>query len=145
MYETILVPTDGSDAAERALDPALALAAPNATVHLLSVIDTADLGLTTPTDADLDEIRSGIRVTSERAVERLAERAREAGHTAETEVRVGVPHEVVRAVADERGVDLVAMGSHGRTGLAHALLGSTTERVLRRSAVPVLVVRDRDD
>lgn len=144
MYETILVPTDGSDAAERALDPALTLAAPGATVHVLSVVDAADLGLTTPTDADLEEIRSGIRTASERAVERLAERARAAGVAAETDVRVGVPHEVVRAVADERGVDLVAMGTHGRSGLAHALLGSTTERVLRRSSVPVLVVGGTD-
>ena len=55
----------------------------------------------------------------------------------------GTPHEAIATVAAQDGADLIVMGTHGRTGLSHLLLGSVAERVLRTSPVPVLTVRTR--
>jgi len=56
-------------------------------------------------------------------------------------VRSGVTHEVVSKVATDLGASLIVMATHGRKGIGHAILGSVTERVLRESPCPVLVVR----
>lgn len=145
MYATILVPTDGSAPATAAAEHALDLAAATgAAVHLLSVVDTADLGLTTPPDIELEEVRSSIRSAAERAVADLADRADERGIGATTAIRVGDPSQEILDAGEAMGADLVVMGTHGRTGLAHVLLGSTAERVVRRATVPVLTVRDSE-
>jgi nucleotide-binding universal stress UspA family protein len=64
------------------------------------------------------------------------------GQTAdvELEVSLGVPHAEIVRLATEREVDLIVMATHGRGFISHAVMGSTTERVLRRSPCPVLVV-----
>jgi nucleotide-binding universal stress UspA family protein len=59
-------------------------------------------------------------------------------------IRFGNPVDEILKVIDEHRVDLVAMGTHGRTGLAHLLVGSVAERVVRTSKVPVLTVRHPD-
>lgn len=143
MYDTVLVPTDGSApatvAAEHALDLAAATGAP---VHPLSVVDATDLGLTTTADLELEEVRSSARSAAEQAVADLADRADERGVAATTAVRVGDPPREILDASETMEADLVVMGTHGRTGLAHVLLGSTAERVVRRATVPVLTVRD---
>jgi len=62
----------------------------------------------------------------------------------ETAHRLGTPYEEIIKVARERGVDLIIIATHGYTGLEHFLLGSTTERVVRVSPCPVLVVRQEE-
>jgi nucleotide-binding universal stress UspA family protein len=141
MHDAIVVPTDGSDSARRAVDHAVDLAARSgATVHAVSVVDATKLGPFTPSDVAVSEIRSSLRSAAVDATESVARRCREAGVECVTAVRVGVPHETIVAYADEVGADLVAMGTHGRTGLPRAMLGSVTERVVRTSDVPVLTV-----
>jgi nucleotide-binding universal stress UspA family protein len=85
-------------------------------------------------------------------LEQLRERAREnlqqaqsglGGVASTTELREGTPHDVILAVAKERQADLIVMGTEGHTGLTHALLGSTAERVVRLAACPVLTVRGK--
>ncbi|AXG10681.1 universal stress protein [Haloplanus rubicundus] len=115
--DEILIATDGSDGAERASAHAVAIAAASgARLHVLTVGD------------DDAPARS------------LAARAREAGVDATVAVRTGRPHEAILDYADEAGVDLVTLGSHGRTGVERVLLGSVAERVLRAATTPVLVV-----
>jgi nucleotide-binding universal stress UspA family protein len=139
MYDDILVPTDGSEHATAALREALELADEyGATLHVLSVVDSRDLGLTTP--ADVEALREGHRETSERAVEAALDAASEAGVPTTSTLEVGLPHARILEYADEADVDLVVMGTHGRSGLRRAVLGSVTERVLRASAAPVLTV-----
>lgn len=58
-----------------------------------------------------------------------------------TETVIGIPFEVIIGKAESVGADLIVMGTHGRTGLEHVIVGSTAERVVRRSAIPVLTVR----
>ncbi|KAB1191997.1 universal stress protein [Haloferax sp. MBLA0076] len=143
MYDSVLVPTDGSArslaAARRAIDIADTY---DATIRVLSVIDSSDLGLWTAADVPVERVQASLRDAAEMAVEEIASLADDAGLPCETAVRIGVPHREILDYAEEVGADLVVMATHGRTGLEHAILGSTTERVVRLSEVPVLTVRE---
>ncbi|MFC7078644.1 universal stress protein [Haloarcula halophila] len=144
MYDTILVPTDGSDHALRAAAHALALAdAFDATVHVLTVVDV---------DAAAGPINAG-GVTDD-YVERLRERGREsidaiealtAAESVEGHVVEGSPSDAILDFVESRDIDLVSMGTHGRTGVRRFVAGSVTEDVVRQSPVPVLTVRAQDD
>ena len=141
MYETILVPTDGSTQSDAALDHAVALARHhNATVHVIYVADTNRDSLTAQGSEVVDALElEGDRITSE-AVERV-----KPGVDVVDTVEAGDPVETILDYATSVGADLVVMGTHGRRGLDRYLLGSTTERVVRRASVPVLTVRERDE
>jgi nucleotide-binding universal stress UspA family protein len=64
--------------------------------------------------------------------------------TTNWEMRVGIPFKVIIETASENAVDMIIMGTHGRTGIAHVVLGSTAERVMRKAGRPVLTVPWRD-
>jgi nucleotide-binding universal stress UspA family protein len=139
MYDRILIPTDGSESAEAAVDHALDLATRyDATLHVLYVVDVAAFG---DLPHDTSVVVEGFEEVGAAAVERVADRAREMGIPVETSVRRGSPEEVLLAYVESEGIDLVAMGTHGRRGLGRLVLGSVTERVVRRSPVPVVTVR----
>lgn len=139
-YENVLVPTDGSDyalaAADRAIDVAGAF---GATVHALHVVDTGALspGPDSGVDAAVDQFREEGRS----AVELIADRAADAGVEAVTDVREGSPPEAIGDYAAAEGVDLIVMGTRGRSGVERVLMGSTTERVIRGVPEPVLSIR----
>jgi nucleotide-binding universal stress UspA family protein len=140
-YETIVLATDGSDCARAAGEHALELAATyDATLHALYVVDATDLGLTTPSEVDVEEIRDSLRAAGQRAVDAVAETATDAGIDGVGEVRVGIPHEEILAYADEVDAGLLVLGTHGRVGLRRYLLGSVAERVVRLADSPVLTV-----
>jgi nucleotide-binding universal stress UspA family protein len=140
MYDRILVPTDGSDGVEAVLDEAIELAElTGATLHGLYVVDARDYS--TLPEAKWLSIAEELESAGERALETVTERAEAAGVDVETTIERGVPHEQILEVASANGADLVAMGTHGRSGLNRFLLGSVTEKVVRGADVPVLVVR----
>ncbi|GGL29146.1 universal stress protein UspA [Halarchaeum grantii] len=147
MYEHILVPTDGSDVAEAAVERAIDLAAKyDATVHALYVIDIDATTLSLGTE-QVDRLRQGkldempeVKAEAEEATGVVADAARDAGLDVEEHIRTGSPARAIRKFVDENEIDLIVMGSHGRAGLSRTLLGSVTEKVLRRTRVPVLVV-----
>ncbi|MFC7155749.1 universal stress protein [Halomarina halobia] len=144
MFEHILVPTDGSEAAERAVDEAIALAeAAGATVHALYVVDVRNYS--TLSEEDWMTVQETVEDAGERAVERVETRGREVGVEVTTTLEPGIPHSVILDYAERNDVDLVVMATHGRTGLSHLLLGSVTEKVVRASPIPVLTVRVGDD
>jgi nucleotide-binding universal stress UspA family protein len=133
MFEDILIPTDGSECAHAAVGYAQDLATRyDATVHSLSVADSRVLENAPHHD----------QVTDERAeiAERTCNDLSADGLSVEHVVRTGVPHEAILRYTEEAGIDLVVMGTHGRTGVDRLLLGSVTEKVLRLSNVPVLPV-----
>ena len=143
-YDDVLVPTDGSESATAAVDHGLAIAAAaGARVHALNVIDVGDAA-TTPSVSPPTELLTDLEAEGERATEEIAARAREAGLDAVTEVREGYPADDVLDYVDDNDVDLVAMGTQGRTGLNRYLLGSTAERVVRHAEVPVVAVNTRE-
>ncbi|WP_247003836.1 universal stress protein [Halosolutus gelatinilyticus] len=137
-YTAVLVPTVGSDHAMAALQRGADVAnRNNATVHLLSVLEEPILGLGNDR-SDRDE--------------RVRELLEEATSTVQnagvddvvTAVKSGsVPREIA-SYADSEGIDLIVMGTHGRTGIDQHLLGSITERVLRTASVPVLTTNRKN-
>jgi nucleotide-binding universal stress UspA family protein len=137
--QKILVPFDFSEHSEKAFRWASALAEKwEARVHLFHVVQPPTYppmmaGLMDPT-----QFEAGLRDDAARRLRDIA--ARERKVRIETEVRLGEPFHDICKAAKEGGFDLVVMGSHGRTGLAHVLLGSVAERVVRHSPCPVLVV-----
>ncbi|MFC7154361.1 universal stress protein [Halomarina halobia] len=138
MYERILFPTDGSEGADDALDYALSLAElSDATVHVLYVADTNRDSLTVLGG----EVVDALEEEGERVVGETVETVRARGVSAVGEVVQGEPHPSILDYADDEGVDLIVMATHGRRGLDRYLLGSVTEKVVRTASVPVLTVR----
>lgn len=146
MYMRILVAIDGSGAAERALDEAIALARQlGSTLHVLNVVDARLLGAAVSVYAPAEQLIEDWRVAGERLVPSAVERARVQGVKAQGAVRCDPSchvHELILQEAKNAGADLVVMGTHGRRGLHRLLLGSDAESVLRESPVPVLLVRE---
>lgn len=146
MYEQILVPTDGSDVSAAAIDHAVDIAARyGATLHALYVVDIDALSYTIGTE-QIDRIRRGsfdglpeIRERAERATGVVAERAGDRVSVKQHHVG-GKPHKEIAEYGADNDIDLIVMGSHGRSGVRRALLGSVTERTLRATNIPVLVV-----
>lgn len=144
-YDSILVPTDGSDHAERATQHALSLASTfDATVHALGVVDVERLA--GPFDAGgVDQ--SFIERHRERARADIAHVENQWAHPDRYrgEVREGTPESVISDYITDHDIDLVAMGTRGRTGIRRLVLGSVAEHVLRTSPVPTLTTRKTDD
>ena len=143
MYDEILVPTDGSDTSKRAIEHAVDLASKyDARVHALYVVDTS-VYATLETGAEM--VMEALEEEGEAAVKAVEDAAAADGVEVITEVTTGSAHDAIMEYAADNDVDLIVMGTHGRTGLDRYLLGSVTERTVRASDVPVLTVRMADD
>ncbi|AFO58548.1 MULTISPECIES: universal stress protein [Natrinema] len=137
MYQDILVPTDGSDGTRRSITHGLTIADRfDATVHALSIVPEGPLG-TLQTDEAIP--------AAERAVERVAAEATREGVDAVAAVERGVPHEEILEYTADHDIDMIVMGTQGRTGLDRVLVGSVTERIVRMADVPVVTVRLNDE
>lgn len=139
MYDSILVATDGSEAAETAVEHATALAGRfDAPLYGIAVVDERteyDTGIVDP-----EEARRHLRERADGWLEELEATASDADVAVETTVRSGVPHEEILEYATERDAGAIVLGSHGRSSFKGALLGSTVDRVVRTANRPVLVV-----
>ncbi len=143
MYETVLVPTDGSERSTTALSHAIDLAdRHDATVHVLYVVESSS-AFARDLDAETEaEVYGSLTAAGEEAVGAVAAEVRAAGLAVETAVDRGVPHEEILAYVDHAGIDVVVMATAGRTGQARELVGSVAERVVRAAPVPVLTVNE---
>mgnify|MGYP000324187199 FL=1 len=139
MYDTILLPTDGSAGIERVVEHAGELArVHDATIRALYVVDaTTFTGL--PMETSWDGVRQVLESESETALEGV-ERLAPEDVAVETETVEGTPSTEIVRYTREQPVDVVVMGTHGRGGIDRLLLGSVAERVVRKSAVPVVTV-----
>ncbi|WP_152041605.1 universal stress protein [Salinigranum salinum] len=136
MYDRILLPTDGSPGAERAIRHAVDLAGRyDATLHALSVVDGGGSPIVGGEDVE-DELTA----RGARALGTVRERAARADVPVVGDLAWGEPAREIQRYVDDAGIDLVVMGTRGRTGLERRLLGSVTERVVRSVGVPVLTV-----
>lgn len=141
MYDSLLVATDGSDAATAATEHAIGLAAQlNATLYGVAVVETRtayDNAIIDP-----DEAQQRLEDRADASLEALEEAATAADVPLETAIRFGVPHEEIVAYADERDIEAIVIGARGRSEFKGALLGSTVDGVTRLAARPVLIVGD---
>ncbi|EMA48575.1 universal stress protein uspa-like protein [Halococcus salifodinae DSM 8989] len=139
-YRNVLVPTDGSDCAREALETGVDVATEEtAALHLLSVVDVTSLGVDV-------RIQMQMKFLEENATE-IVEDATEFATDASVDpvsgsVVLGTSiHGEILAYIDEHDVDLIVVGTHGRTGFDRYMLGSVTEKLVRTSPIPVLTVR----
>jgi nucleotide-binding universal stress UspA family protein len=142
VFKAILVPIDFSDCSLRALDYALALATKfRARLILLHVIEPSVYPENyLITSATMDEANRNLIAEGREQLNKVKQRAAVRGLVAETLVRIGRAQSDIADTANATGADLIVMGAHGNSGLKQALLGGTTERVLRHSPCPVLTV-----
>ncbi|MFC7113721.1 universal stress protein [Natronoarchaeum sp. GCM10025703] len=140
MYDDILVPTDGSDGTEQTLDHAIEIAQNHdATVHAISVMDQRVY--LAAEDDERPEIKERLEGDAKEAIEELTERLADTGLELETAIVDGTPYKEILNYADGHDIDLVTIGTHGRTGRDRLEnLGSVTERVVREADRTVLVV-----
>lgn len=143
MYDDILVPTDGSGGMKRVAEHGLALAELcGATVHVLYVVDETAYAAV-PDDAR-DRVRDALEGDGQSATKTIAERAVERGLTVSREIRWGDPAVAIVTYAIENDIELIVMGTRGKTGFERFLLGSVAEKVVRVSPMPVVTVHAGD-
>ncbi|MFP9059034.1 universal stress protein [Natrialbaceae archaeon A-chndr2] len=165
MYTDILYPTDGSPGANAALEHVRDLAERHdATVHVLTVVNSRYIeyqpGMMSGESKDKqagmmgdspnnvksgmirdvpENMRSAVKERAEGVLEEAA--AHLEGVKSTREIRVGDPHDVILSYTNSNEIDIVVMGTHGRSGLDRYLIGSVAEKVVRLSDVPVVTVR----
>jgi nucleotide-binding universal stress UspA family protein len=139
----MLVPLDFSPFADRALEYAIALAQPlQARLTLLHVLHLTPWEMGEVSAApSLEAYLQGREADAQHQMHVAQERVQHAGLPCDSIVVQGVPYQTIVDLAGNRAVDLIVMGTHGRTGLLHVLLGSVAERVVRLAPCPVLVTR----
>jgi len=146
MYRHILIPTDGSELAERAVTHGLSLAK-FVGAKVTAIIAQESLG-TWLSFAESGTVEAFVKYTEQikkhgaSVLDRAANAAKQAGVPCDTIQAEDVqPYEAIIAAATDRGCDLIVMASHGRSGLSAVVLGSVTNKVLTHTKVPVLVVQ----
>ena len=142
----VLVPVDFSSHSLLASQYAVALAERlGASVELLHVVEdpivsgawSSEIAIPPPVDVQKTLIEQG-----ENRLAHWKESCAAATVPIVTTVRPGMPVQAIIAYAKKAGIDLIVMGTHGRTGLAHLFMGSVAERVVRHAPCPVVTLRD---
>ena len=157
--QRILVPLDGSALAEAALPQATDLASRlSGSIFLVRAVPlarqraTAILagsgGMEAMSTVDVAAIDEALELQTQEARTYLEEEAgalKEKGIAVEWEVRQGVPADEIIACAQENNIDLIAISSHGRSGIGRLVFGSVCDRVMREAGIPVLVIKPGSD
>jgi len=166
MYNNILYPTDGSQESEAVLDHVRDLAETyDARVHILFVVDSkhSKSSMTLQRDEDgtwstgmvsrsqgesrnsmsRDEVDvlEVLQREGETLIQEISAELHDEGYKTATACKKGKPHQVINTYAADNDIDLIAMGTHGRSGVSRQLIGSVTEKVIRTSKTPVLTAR----
>ncbi|PSQ28285.1 universal stress protein UspA [Halobacteriales archaeon QS_9_67_15] len=142
MGKRILTPVDGSEQAHRAFE-FVAEEFGDATVVLLHVVNPAEAGYSAQATipAFSEEWYENEKAAAEELFDEIKGLAADTDLSVEREIEVGKPIRAIVEYAEDSDVDQIVMGSHGRSGVTRILLGSVAEAVVRRSPVPVTVVR----
>jgi nucleotide-binding universal stress UspA family protein len=142
MVKRLLVPVDGSDPADAALEFTLD-EYPDADITVLSVIDPTDVGYGSieAAPSTFEHLQENAEERTRAVLDEATSRAADHGIEITTETVVGMPSRAIVEWAKSNETDGIVIGSHGRQGVTRVLLGSVAESVVRRSPVPVTVVR----
>jgi len=144
-FSNILFATDFSDASGPAADYAITLAKlTGAQLHVLHVINELDepQRVMIPREAFL-VLEKEVELQAVKELDRFC-KGPAAGTSTTTHAVVGTAFQKILETGAEVNADLIVMGTHGRTGMEQVIVGSTAERVVRRSKIPVLTVRGQD-
>lgn len=148
MYKRILVPVDGSNTSDIALREAMqSVSDGDVEFRIIHVIE-GPVAVWDIEFLNLDEIRDALRQTGRQILAKAEAVARDAGIRAETRLIEATPAgariaSVIAAEAKDWPADLIVIGTHGRRGMDHLMMGSVAEGVARISPVPVLLIRGR--
>jgi nucleotide-binding universal stress UspA family protein len=144
MYRKILVPLDGSDVAEAVLPHVEMLArANNSEVILLRVAVNPAYQFAMTDPSIVGVLVSNMEAETEAYLKRMTAQLTERGLSVSAEMAEGNTAECIPKIAEEKGADLIAMSTHGRSGVTRWLIGSVADRVVRTAKVPVLLVRPK--
>lgn len=150
LFNKILAPTDFSDDSKHALTYVVELAqkfnAEVIVVHVDQPLAPVMIGDLSPglDMGTVNRIAEEQRLAALKELDQVTARLREAGLKSRSLMRVGAPFLEIINTAQSEGADLIVMGTHGRSGLAHVLMGSVAERVVNKAHCPVLTVRHPD-
>lgn len=142
-FKSIVFATDFSESSDFSFEYAFSLTKKyNAKLHIVHVInEPVDLrGFYVP-HMSFDKLEEEIEEGAQKMMEKFCRTHIKDYDNYESFILPGIPHEEIIKKAQEVEADLVIMGTHGRTGLDHVLFGSTAEKVVRKSPIPVLTVR----
>ena len=142
MYKKILVPLDGSKTAEGVLPHVKALAySEGAEIILLNVASNPAMEFAFSDPSIAERAVEEQEVHAKKYTSEIERQLKADGYKVSSLLRDGSPDEVILKVADDIKADVIAMSTHGRTGPARWLMGSTADRVVRNSHIPVFLVR----
>ncbi len=147
MFDQILIPTDGSESAEEAITTGLELAAEQeATVHALYAVEPIPLGRYAAgmrsAGSEHNELSERQQKEAEEATTAVSEMATKRDTDVVEAIEYGEPDNVITTYATDNDIDLIVMGTHGRSGADRLVIGSVAEKVVRSSDVPVMTVRE---
>ena len=144
MYDDVLIPTDGSETVSETLVHALPIAADNdATVHALYVVDSRITAAAGEGSGDLEE---SLEEEGRDAIAEVQDRAAAEGLETVGAVERGTPPKTILEYADERDIDLIVIGTRGKSPREKVTsMGSVSERVVDNASIPVFVVRNAGD
>lgn len=141
-YNNILIPTDGSEESEVTINHGKELANKfDAEIHVIHIVDVR----VNNTHDIYEHVVEELEEIGEKAVEDVIGKFEDEKIKTFSKVKEGIPHREIIQYSNENEIDLILMGTHGRTGLDRLLLGSTAEKVLRTSEVPVMTVRRKNE
>lgn len=144
MFETVVIATDGSESAKRAIRTALDIADGfDATVHALYVVDETEIE--SSPESVRDNLSEAIRQAGDEALSFISDEASETVGEVHTAIKEGKPTNEIIDYAEEVDADVIAMGTRGRHGEHAFLLGSVASAVVRRAPMPVLTVRQLEE
>ncbi|MGD9780144.1 universal stress protein [Methanomethylovorans sp.] len=140
-FKKIFIATDGSEQNRRAIEYGIELAKiAGGKIFVGYVVDTAAFA-SIPMDAGWEMMYELLETEANDAVQKVEQLAKQAGVEADTVVLEGHPSNEIIEFAQKNGIDVIVMGTLGKSGLDRFLLGSVAEKVTRNSTVPVLVVK----
>ena len=144
MYGTMLLPVDGSEVSNHAAKQGLMLAKALGSKVIFHYV--IDISIVTLPDAEMgisniEAIRKSFTEQGDKVIAAFSSSAKEAGVGFEAVITEGDVHDEIIKMAEEKGAELIVMGTHGRRGLNRLLLGSVAESVTKRAHCPVLLIR----
>jgi nucleotide-binding universal stress UspA family protein len=146
LFKSILVAVDGSKESDRAVEVAVELAEKlGSKLTFLHVVSLPEFGEAKIMDDKLEKkIQDALVEAGKKILSKATKASQSKGISASEQIAVGYPATMIETEATKLGAELIVMGSRGIAGVRRMLIGSTAEKVLRWSGIPVLVIKSRE-